>query len=194
MSNPTPPPMPPYFAPVPPPRKRSKAPLILGIIAGVFVVCIGGVIGLVAILGASAKVGQNVAESKSVGLNQPARDGKFEFKVSAVTCGIPSVGGQYLGHHAQGQYCKVSMTVVNIGNKAQMLSDSNMYAFNAKGQRYETSSDAIFMEDDGHMFLEDINPGNAVVGTMLFDIPVGQTITKLELHDSPFSGGVTVKL
>jgi len=33
-----------------------------------------------------------------------------------------------------------------------------------------------------------------VDGVVVFDIPKSATPTKIELHDSPFSGGVTVEL
>jgi hypothetical protein len=43
-------------------------------------------------------------------------------------------------------------------------------------------------------FLQDINPGNSVSGIVVFDVPNGQTPGHLELHDSAFSGGVTVNV
>jgi hypothetical protein len=33
-----------------------------------------------------------------------------------------------------------------------------------------------------------------VTGTLVFDVPKGTKPSKLELHDSPFSGGVEVQL
>lgn len=42
--------------------------------------------------------------------------------------------------------------------------------------------------------LNDINPGNQVTGVVVFDIPKNVKLTRLELHDSPFSGGVPVSL
>src|SRR6266536_106932 len=46
----------------------------------------------------------------------------------------------------------------------------------------------------GGAFLTDINPGNTVRALILFDLPKGDKAVKAELHDSPFSGGVTVRL
>ena len=40
----------------------------------------------------------------------------------------------------------------------------------------------------------DINPGNTVRGELAFDMPAGHKAVKAELHDSAFSGGVTVNL
>ncbi len=43
-------------------------------------------------------------------------------------------------------------------------------------------------------FYEPINPGNSLTGTVVFDVPVDAVPASLELHDSAFSGGVTVAL
>jgi hypothetical protein len=188
------------------PRKRkSKAPLIIGIIGAVVLLCCGA--GFVIFAASGNKLptntagpegdggGGGAAAAAAVGLNQPARDGKFEFTVSGVQCGIASVGSSGLDKKAQGQYCKVKVAVRNIGNEARTFAASNVYAYNKAGQKYDADdAAALYLGEDARSFLEDINPGNAVNGLVLFDIPQGQTITKVELHDSPFSGGVTVSV
>jgi len=131
----------------------------------------------------------------AVGIGQPARDGKFEFTVSKLECGISKIGDKYLNRTAQGQFCKVSVSVKNIGDEAKMFSDSNQFAFNAAGQKYEAdSAAAIYLGQDSKSFLENINPGNGVNGVVIFDIPKDAKIVKLELHDSALSGGVTINV
>ncbi len=39
-----------------------------------------------------------------------------------------------------------------------------------------------------------INPGNEITAKIVFDIAKEATVAKLELHDSPLSGGVMVIL
>jgi hypothetical protein len=56
------------------------------------------------------------------------------------------------------------------------------------------TSAAIYLDEESNAFLEEINPGNSVNGVILFDIPKDAQIVKLELHDSAFSGGVTVNV
>ncbi len=139
--------------------------------------------------------GNDGAPAAAVGLNQPVRDGKFEFTVTKVECGIAEVGGEYLNKKAQGQFCMVHVTVKNIGDEARTFTSSNQNAYNAAGQKYEADSAAgIYLEDDSRAFLEDINPGNSVNGIVVFDIPKDAQIAKLELHDSAFSGGVVVNV
>ena len=43
-------------------------------------------------------------------------------------------------------------------------------------------------------FLNEINPGNSAKGRLIYDVPKSVKLTKMELHDSPFSGGVEVSL
>jgi len=66
--------------------------------------------------------GQNAVET---GLNQPARDGKFEFTVSKVDCGATRVGSDLLDEKAQGVFCLVDVTVKNIGDEAQLFDGSS---------------------------------------------------------------------
>lgn len=133
------------------------------------------------------------SEVKVVGLGVPARDGKFEFTVESIKCGQTTMGGQYFNVTAQGQYCSVPMTVRNIGDKPQYLDSSSQKAFGAGGTLYGPDASATAHANDQYQFFfQQINPGNQVKGVLVFDIPKGAPIVKLELHDSPFSGGVAI--
>ena len=113
--------------------------------------------------------------------------------MTEVRCGVPQVGSPYLNKTAQGEFCLVSVHVQNIGDEGQTLHQGDQYLYDSDGRRYETSDANLYVEDN-KTFLEEINPGNAVDGTLVFDVPKGLTPSKIELHDSPFSGGVTIKL
>ncbi|MCO8271798.1 DUF4352 domain-containing protein [Actinoplanes sp. TRM 88003] len=129
------------------------------------------------------------------GLNQPAKDGDFQFTVTGVKCGVAKVGSAYLNEKAQGQFCLVSVQIKNIGKEAQTMVDSVQKAFDAKGTEYSVDSGAaIYANEDQQVFFEEINPGNTAKGKLVFDIPKGTKLTTLELHDSLFSGGVKVAL
>ncbi len=128
------------------------------------------------------------------GLGDAVRDGKFEFVVSRVSCGHSSVGDTSigLGETAQGQFCLAKMTVKNIGDEAQTFDDTAQLAFDDAGKQYSANTMAD-IEINSDSWQADINPGNKITGTVVFDIPKSKKIAKLELHDSIFSGGVTVK-
>ena len=124
-----------------------------------------------------------------------ARDGKFEFIVKSSKCGVTKVGTDLLGTRAQGQFCLVTVNVKNIGKESQMFDGSSQKAYAADGTEYSADSGAaLYANKNAETFVNDINPGNQVTGVVVFDIPKGAKLAKLELHDSPFSGGVTVAL
>ncbi|WP_430792045.1 DUF4352 domain-containing protein [Actinoplanes sp. G11-F43] len=132
---------------------------------------------------------------KAPGIGDAARDGKFQFTVTKVKCGVNKVGSDLLGAKAQGQFCLVDVTVKNIGKEAQTFLDSVQKAYDGKKVEYSVdSSAALYANDDQQVLFEEINPGNTVKGKLVFDIPKGTELTSLELHDSMFSGGVTVGL
>ena len=129
------------------------------------------------------------------GLHEKVRDGKFEFTVKSVTCGVKAVGDQYLGQKAQGQYCLVKLTVQNIGDEAQSLFADNQYLFDATGRKFSADSTAsIYAGNQAQTIYQEINPGNSVTGTVYYDVPKTAKPAKLELHDSAYSGGVTISL
>ncbi len=110
-------------------------------------------------------------------------------------CGVRKVGSDLLGDKAQGQFCLVTVNVKNIGKEPQTLLDSSQKAYDADGTEYSTDSEAaIYANEDQQTLFAEINPGNQVTGVLVFDIPKKVKLTKLELHDSPFSGGVEVSL
>jgi hypothetical protein len=134
------------------------------------------------------------SSENAVGLNQAARDGKFEFTVTGQDCSKNTIGTSPLSKTAQGTFCVVSLTVKNIGNEAQLLDASSQKALDAAGKEYSADSSAAMYMGDTNTFLNQLNPGSTVTGQIAYDVPVGTKLTKLELHDSPFSGGVTVNL
>jgi hypothetical protein len=197
-----PPPAGPYGAPPPypmaqPPKKKKKWPWIVG---GILLVMILGCVGVVAALGTAANevvetLDENAAGKNAVAgeMNQPARDGKFEFTVTKLDCGKPSVGESVLAKKAQGEYCIISVTVKNIGTEAQSFDGSSQKAYDATGTQFSNDTAAeLALSGDANTFLEQINPGNQVKGELVYDVPKGTKITAIELHDSFLSAGVKI--
>lgn len=144
---------------------------------------------------AAAKPASKPAAKPASQVGKPVRDGKFEFTVRSVKCGIAVVGeNQFLQEKAQGQFCAVQLTVENIGDEPQSMFADNQYAFDAKGRKFSANSMASMADESSQVLWEEINPGNTVKGKVYFDVPKGAKLASLELHDSAFSGGVTVRL
>jgi hypothetical protein len=213
MPGPVPPP-PHWGAPPPVPPKKRRTGLVIGLVAGgvLLVLCLCG--GLVAVLGGgdqapsgtettTSEPDQDAAETpeptekteQTAKIGEPVRDGKFEFVVKKVRCGVSRVGNQYLNEKAQGQFCLVTLTVRNIGDEPQTFNDFDQLAHDSKSREYKPDSEAgIYANQDTEVWLNEINPGNKITGVLVFDIPEKTKLTSLELHDSSFSGGVTVSL
>ena len=133
------------------------------------------------------------ATAAQPGLNTPVRDGKFQFVVSAVSCGHASVGEGFVTKQAQGQYCLVELSVENVGNSGQLLLDGLQKAYGPDGAVFATDSSAGVIASAGtSVWINVVKPGTTVSGTIVFDLPTGARLARLELHDSPFSRGVTV--
>jgi hypothetical protein len=88
----------------------------------------------------------------------------------------------------------VALTVENIGDEPQSMFADNQYAFDAKNRKFSANSMASIADESSQVLWEEINPGNSVKGNVYFDIPKGAFLSKLELHDSMFSGGVSVNV
>ena len=197
----------------PQPAKRSHRTLwaVLGGIGVVIVLCCG--IGLVqlairsgedkpparAIVSwttpASPLATTKPAPKGNAKVGEPVRDGKFEFVVTKVETSA-QVGSQYVNKTAQGQFVLITMTVKNIGSVPQTMFDANQEALDPKGARYHSDSGAgIYANSDvAQTWITPINPGNAITGKVVFDVPVGVTLRTVVLHDSAYSGGVKVDL
>lgn len=148
---------------------------------------------------ASSAAASTAPAAKAASLGTPVRDGKFQFTVISVSQ-AKSVGdtADDLGDTAQGEYTILHLTVKNISTEPQTLDDSAQAVFDSTGRKYDASTDADIDLDSANgtdsVFLNDINPGNTVDGQIAFDMPAGVKAVKAVLHDSVFSGGVTVTL
>ena len=129
------------------------------------------------------------------GIGTSVRDGKFEFTLTSIEPPVKTIGADFAQQTAQGEYVIFRVTVTNIGDKPQTLVADAQAAY-AGETKYGTSSDALFtVEGAGDAFLTKINPGNSLANVpLVFDVPAGTVLTKLELHDSLFSGGARIKL
>ncbi len=138
------------------------------------------------------------SSSQHAKIGEPVRDGKFEFIVKSVECGhkeVVSPETDALRKTAQGQFCLMAVSVKNIGNEQQYFSESDQKLLNTEGQQFSPDSTAtLYHSNNQDAWLAQINPGNSVEGTLVFDVPADAKITQAQLHDSAFSGGVKVDL
>ena len=127
---------------------------------------------------------------KAAGIGDHVKDGMFTFTITKMRNGLSAYGDDEITQeHAQGQF--VILNVTNHGDEAQLFDVTDQHLFDGRNRKYNAES-GMFTEND--VFLNEINPGNTVKGKIAFDMPRHRAPTRIELHDSPFSDGVTVGL
>ncbi|WP_210686524.1 DUF4352 domain-containing protein [Mycolicibacterium sp. GESEQ-9] len=185
----------PQYAP-PRTKKRRWPAIVIGVIAFLAVVSAFSDKDDTKPSAALATQAPTKADAPTARLNTPVRDGEFEFVVKTVQPGLTEVGDNpYLREKAQGQFVIVTLSVQNIGDRAQAFSPSNQKLIDTQGRSFESDSSAqIALGNSDIPVWDDINPGNAVDVSLVYDMPIGSAPARIELHDSMFSGGVTVEL
>jgi hypothetical protein len=113
--------------------------------------------------------------------------GDLEFTVKTVECGIHRVGSSSFGAKAQGQFCKVTLTIKNNGDDKVSISDNDQILYDVDGKKYSADTGSGIYLDDSISF-EDINPGNSLKGSILFDVPNGIKFDHIELSDGSLFG------
>jgi hypothetical protein len=187
------------FPPPEPPKRKRRWPWIAG---GIVLVMALGCVGAFTLLGAGAKVvsdatGEMDANQKGTNaaagqMGKPAKDGKFEFTVTGMKCGLGQVGGEF-GSKAQGEFCVVAVTIKNVADTAEPFADSSQQATDDAGKTYDVDSAASMSANgNGSTLFENINPGNKVNGKLAFDVPKGTKLTSIVLHESMFTAGVKI--
>jgi uncharacterized protein DUF4352 len=181
-----------------PPTRRKKWPWIVG---GLVLLSVLGCIGVFSLfVGGAAEVANQMdkdqkGENAVVGvMGKPATDGKFQFTVTGLECGLDRVGGEF-GEKAHGEFCVVSLSVKNVADTAEAIIDTSQQAIDGKGNTYSVNSTAgISAGGDSALLFENINPGNTARGKLVFDVPEGTELTAVILHESMYTRGVKVPL
>jgi hypothetical protein len=131
-------------------------------------------------------------ENQADSVGQPVRDGNFEFVVTGIDRGPVVADPEFpeLQKTAAGEYIFVNMKVTNVGTEPQ--------TFFASFDTLSDGSTEFTSDDEAWIYLgntlADLNPGDSIDTAVVFDVPVGTDPESIELHDGPFSEGVTVGL
>jgi hypothetical protein len=169
-------------------KKRLTLPLALIAVLGIGLAVNGGRdTGTVT---SPAKPGTVAAD-----IGTKVRDGAFEFVVTGVERPGKTLEGKVGARlTAQGEFVIVRVDVTNVGSTVQRLGCACQFLFNDKGTRFAPSA-SILRTKDALKYVEWINPGATVKdASVLFDVSPGTKVDNIELHELPYSQGVTVKL
>jgi hypothetical protein len=157
----------------------------------------GGGIGTSHTAGSGSPVAATNAavKAETVGIGTKVRDGDFEFVVTGVQHPGKTLAGK-VGETltAHGEFVIVMVNVTNLGKQEQAPSCSCQILTNDKGQMFKPSS-AILRTKEALKLVQLIEPGDTVNGVlMLFDVAPGTKVVNIQLHESPASPGVNVRL
>jgi hypothetical protein len=182
----------PHYAPPAASGRPKHLALILSIIAGVVMV---GVIGVATTATIFATRSYRAAQIRpAVGMDTPVRDGEFQFTVDGMRCGVHEIGTPDDYASPTGQFCVVTMSIMNVGKNPAVFADGIQKAYGAGGVSFISDSEAgLYANPDPNVFLNDINPGNKVQVLIVYDIPPAGHIVKLEVHENPSTKGAIIK-
>jgi hypothetical protein len=122
------------------------------------------------------------------------RDGQFEFVVRSVACGVGSVGRGAARQEPLEQFCLVALEVENTGREGRTFGGGYQYLFDRAGNRHDPQLDATVRHGGARLLATHLNPGQRLAGTLVYDVPDPIELARVELHDGPLSGGVSVEL
>ncbi|MGC5627303.1 DUF4352 domain-containing protein [Georgenia sp. Z1344] len=133
-------------------------------------------------------------EAAGAQVGMPVQVGDLDVTVTEVEPGIASVGDEYLGEQAQGQFVLVQVTMTNTGDSAATFFEQDAVLVDTEGRQHETSSASIYLDESSSWLITDINPGNTADGALLFDIPADAEADLLQVSAGLFSDDVDIRL
>lgn len=121
----------------------------------------------------------------TVALNEAVDIGAFAFTVTNVELSQPKVGTRT----AQGTFVVVDITVENIGDGPRTVYCQNQILKDLAGRRYDNG---VTVGDGDELI--NIEPGNRVDFQCAFDVPAGTLAGSVDVHDTAYSAGATVRV
>lgn len=126
------------------------------------------------------------------GIGDTVQSGDFEITVNSVGEPTATIGGEFTEETAQGEYIPVNLSLTNTGSDAAYVMDSDI-ELKAGETTYSSSTDALFALEDAFVF-EEVNPGNTLTGTLVFDVPAGTPVDELVFSGGIFDEAAIIKL
>ncbi|MGV9636302.1 DUF4352 domain-containing protein [Nocardia rhamnosiphila] len=132
-----------YPVPYPQPPRKSRTALWIALgVLGFFVLLCGGCAGIIADdtdNPSSTNVGAGSTPDRGDEIDPAGtevRDGKFAFVVTQVDPPVKSVGNDFLGTTAQGEFILLHIDVTNTSDQPQSYSGGNQKLIDAQGREF----------------------------------------------------------
>jgi hypothetical protein len=136
---------------------------------------------------------QTLAAPVTGKIGQTVKDGDYTFVVNSVKCGKTTSGGVDPSKPAD-EFCAVDLSVTNDGKDVNTFDDSQVEGFSA-GRRHVANPEASMRANSyTNVFPKVVKPGQVLRSVVLIDVPVGEQLDTVELHDSILNDGTSVSL
>ncbi|MEV0359006.1 DUF4352 domain-containing protein [Nocardia sp. NPDC050697] len=171
----------PYGQPYPPPQPPKKKPVWPWVLIGAMVLLCGGCFGIVGLASNSADEDESTATFTSAAPGaEPAGGAPKPAAPEVASAGATVRDGKF-----EFRVTGVDAPVKTVGSNPYLKET-------AQGRRFDNDTSAEINVNDE--IVTEVNPGNSVDVTVVFDVPAGSVPATLELHDSAFSGGAKVAI
>lgn len=135
------------------------------------------------------------AAGASYGIGDAVAADEWEVTVNSVEDGVSSVGDEFLGAEAQGQFVVVDLSVKNTASAPDFFWEDNIKLGDEAGNTYSADSEAgLYADAESILFAEEINPGNTAKGVLVFDVPAEVSPDKLTFEGELFSDPIVISL
>ncbi|MGO2026360.1 MAG: DUF4352 domain-containing protein [Brevibacterium aurantiacum] len=139
--------------------------------------------------------GDDPAAAAEYGIGDAVAADGWEITVGKVEDGVASVGDEYMGVEAQGQFVTVALSVKNTESAPDYFFEDNIKLGDDAGNTYSADSEAgIYVDESSILFLEEINPGNTAEGVLVFDVPEDINPDRLTFEGGIFSDPIEISL
>lgn len=138
-------------------------------------------------------------QPKKPKIGEAAQDGDLEFTVKNTACnGERTIGtNAYAQAEAEGQFCRLTITIKNIGSAAVSLPLAAQKVFVTTEDSYpadESATQNAQADQTKGYWYQQISPGATATGDLVFDLSGGQVMKIAELHGVENSPGIQVGL
>jgi hypothetical protein len=163
-------------------------PIIVIFILALIVGIIGGIKGVQNTSKSNSSSRSQAKATPQYHIGDTVSKNGFGLVVNSIKCGEKRISTSGLVNYysdAQGQFCRLNITVTNTSSGANSIDVADQLIFNTQGQRYTYDSGATANAADayaGSPLNDDINPGNSITGDIVYDVPVTVTPSAAELE------------
>jgi hypothetical protein len=126
-------------------------------------------------------------------VNQDVRDADLDFVVHSARCGATTLvaeDGTDI-RPRNGEFCVIDVTVHNNGTAPEALSQREQLATGSRGAVYLSEATVDTAVSGGNPA---VVPGGSWEAQLVYDVPTGIELVRIDLHGSEYSRGVSVRL